>query len=198
MDGFALTRHVRGSQAEWRSVPIVALTANAMAGEAEKCLAAGMNDYLAKPVEMRQLRDCLERWLAACAVGSQGEAADSAHVPPASVATDDILDLKFFTDCVGADEKAIARNLEIFVESLDADVKALSAAIDRGDVHAAGLIAHRIKGAARFVGGSRVARSSEAVEEAAEIVDWAGIRRGWTDLAATSIELRDAIMRRAR
>ena len=65
MDCFALTRHIRregGEQKAPRHLPIVALTANAMDGEAERCLEAGMDDYLSKPVEMTKLRVALERW----------------------------------------------------------------------------------------------------------------------------------------
>jgi PAS domain S-box-containing protein len=63
MDGFEATRQIlqRGDAAA--AIPIVALTANAMIGDREKCLAAGMNDYLAKPVSLEQLADVMARWL---------------------------------------------------------------------------------------------------------------------------------------
>ncbi|MCX6956313.1 MAG: ATP-binding protein [Verrucomicrobia bacterium] len=62
MDGFEATRQIRAKLAG-RPLPIIALTANAMAGDREACTAAGMDDFLAKPIRQEELRACLERWL---------------------------------------------------------------------------------------------------------------------------------------
>jgi signal transduction histidine kinase/CheY-like chemotaxis protein len=62
MDGFEATRRIR-AKLGGRRLPIIALTANAMAGDREACLAAGMDDFLAKPVRTDELRSCLEKWL---------------------------------------------------------------------------------------------------------------------------------------
>lgn len=63
-DGFAATASIRGHpDAQHAAVPIVAVTANALAGEMKKCLQAGMNDYLSKPVTLGELRTCLSRYL---------------------------------------------------------------------------------------------------------------------------------------
>jgi signal transduction histidine kinase/CheY-like chemotaxis protein len=64
MDGFAATRLIR-EQLAGRPLPIIALTANAMTVDRERCLAAGMSDFIAKPVRQDELRACLERWLPA-------------------------------------------------------------------------------------------------------------------------------------
>jgi CheY-like chemotaxis protein len=64
MDGFEATKRIRGSaDAAVRSIPIVALTANAMEGDRKKCLDAGMNDYLSKPLKKDPLREVLQKWL---------------------------------------------------------------------------------------------------------------------------------------
>ncbi len=63
MDGFEATRQIR-QRLRGRALPIIALTANAMAGDRDECLAAGMNDFIAKPVRQEELHACLERWLA--------------------------------------------------------------------------------------------------------------------------------------
>ena len=65
MDGYELARTMRKieSATGLKRTPIIACTANAMAGEAEACLAAGMNDYLSKPVQLRALMEKLDHWL---------------------------------------------------------------------------------------------------------------------------------------
>jgi len=65
LDGYEATRRIRERRTGTRNpdLPIIAITAGAMGGDRDKCLQAGMNDYLAKPVEPRQLADILEKWL---------------------------------------------------------------------------------------------------------------------------------------
>jgi CheY-like chemotaxis protein len=64
MDGFEATRLIRGLEAQMeRKVPIIAMTANAMNGDREACLDAGMNDYLAKPIRAEELRNILQQWI---------------------------------------------------------------------------------------------------------------------------------------
>jgi CheY-like chemotaxis protein len=62
MDGFEATRKIRRCQGERGRVPIIAVTANSMEGDKDRCLQAGMDDYIAKPIQVERLREILERW----------------------------------------------------------------------------------------------------------------------------------------
>src|SRR6185312_591299 len=86
MDGYELTRRLRAIEGERRAdhqrTPVVAVTANAMKGEEERCLAAGMDAYLVKPVNIDALRAMLVRWLAIdeAAEYAKGDAASSGAI----------------------------------------------------------------------------------------------------------------------
>jgi signal transduction histidine kinase/ActR/RegA family two-component response regulator len=62
MDGYEATTAIRSSGRDWAAIPILAVTANALAGEREKCLGVGMNDYMAKPINKEKLAAMIERW----------------------------------------------------------------------------------------------------------------------------------------
>jgi CheY-like chemotaxis protein len=63
MDGFEATKAIRSAESGFAGIPIIALTANALNGEKERCLAAGMDDYLAKPIKAEALGQKLEVWM---------------------------------------------------------------------------------------------------------------------------------------
>jgi CheY-like chemotaxis protein len=63
MDGYSATREIRRMETDARHVPIVAMTAEALAGCREQCLAAGMDDYIAKPIKGKMLFEALQKWV---------------------------------------------------------------------------------------------------------------------------------------
>ncbi len=89
MDGFVATRRIRAAEQEDARIPIIAMTAHANPGDRERCLDAGMDDYVTKPVEPRALAEVLERWLEGGDADGDGELSDDAedvqaHGPPAA------------------------------------------------------------------------------------------------------------------
>jgi CheY-like chemotaxis protein len=171
MDGLQATRELRqpGSGVLDPAVPVVALTANAFAEDRARSFAAGMNDFLTKPVDPRRLLDTLAKWVRPPAATSP-EAAHDAQ-PQAAAAAD--LDAMPVLDRAGLFERAMddaqlaADLLEAFLHEYPAMRESLRAAIGGHDVIAAMNLAHTIKGAAGNVGALRVALSAARLEQQA-------------------------------
>jgi len=152
MDGFEATAQIRrreGQAAASRRVPIIAMTANAMYGDKELCLEAGMDDYLSKPVDPAELAALLERWLPR---GEKDvEEADAAPVAatPAQAAPDaGAFDPEAFL-ARAMDDRDLARLLVgVFRQDIPVQAGILAAAVAQHDVKLAEQQAHRIKGAA--------------------------------------------------
>ena len=158
MDGFELTRALRDAEkAGGMRIPIVALTANALQGEADKCLAAGMDDYIAKPASLAQLSSVLRKWTAGVASPAPAKAAEPRDLP---IFDREILD-ELFEDSMEERQNL----LDLFARTVERALGELPAALDR-DREQAGGLAHSIKGAARSAGAARVGAAAEALEGA--------------------------------
>ncbi|MBN9061359.1 MAG: PAS-domain containing protein [Rhizobiales bacterium] len=171
LDGFGLTAAIRAAEeGDARRTPIVALTANALAGESERCLAAGMDDYLAKPVPLEKLRATIERWLEPGAPAPRAPAREPQDRPEPA------LDRSVLADLFGDDDATIDRLIGSFVETTRAALADIDQAFDRGDAPSISDIAHRMKGSARMVGARKLAEVAEEIEKAAKAGDVAAAR----------------------
>jgi signal transduction histidine kinase/CHASE3 domain sensor protein/DNA-binding response OmpR family regulator len=168
MDGYALARHIR--ECEQRNghsrVPIIACTANALGGEAEKCFAAGMDDYLAKPIDLASLARKLGQWL---------PLSEPAEPTPPATPADAVLKREVLAEISGDDVDAERELLTRFQLHNAEDARMLMQAVERRDARAAMQASHRIKGASRTVGAMRLAGVSETIEHAARTEDWEAI-----------------------
>jgi CheY-like chemotaxis protein len=122
-------------------LPIVALTAHAMKGDAERCLAAGMDAYLAKPLHPRELDATLARVLDPRPAGSVEPA------PPSTAQARDVVDVPRLLERVGGDRKALADLVHVFREDWSRQRARLADAVGAGDAQALRAAAHALKGA---------------------------------------------------
>jgi len=137
LDGLAATRQIRTREhTSGHHVPIVALTANAMKGDRERCLEAGMDDYLSKPIWRDQLEATLARHLAV----------------PAQLQEPEMIDRKRLADLFDDDEEAMRRMLELFVISIRPVLEAWQQAVREQDFEAALALQHRLAGASSNLG----------------------------------------------
>ena len=179
IDGYELTRRIRTIEAQSGAprTPLVAVTANVMKGEEQRCLTIGMDAYLGKPISIDRLQVTLERWLSIRAEPAHGVAADA---PVSS----DVLDRSILRDWLGDDAAAVRSLLQKFrAGAIDADLQ-LGEASRHGDLAALTAAAHKLKGAAAAVGAIGVGQRASAVEAAAKAGDWSRCRQELGPLAA--------------
>jgi signal transduction histidine kinase/CheY-like chemotaxis protein/HPt (histidine-containing phosphotransfer) domain-containing protein len=192
LDGYELARAIRDEEArDGRArTPIVALTASALKGEAERCLAAGMDDYLAKPVGIPVLTATLRRWLPH--IGGGDAPSPDAAIPAAlpQLEQPPPLDVVALEALIGADPVLARTVLDDFLGSTVQDLDALNGARIAGDLVALTRQAHKIKGASRLVGALELAETAGQLEAAARAGEWPAVLPLAADLATAAERLR--------
>ncbi|MGH7321208.1 MAG: response regulator [Candidatus Rokuibacteriota bacterium] len=170
MDGYAATAEIRRREGPVRRVPIVAMTAHALAGAREKCLAAGMDDYISKPVEVPAIETVLRRWVRPGPSTSAASLVEAS--PPASPEAPAGLDPERLAQLrailvTGGGASVFAAVVEAFVTDTAERLGALRQAVSRGDTQAAQQIAHTLRGSCANLGASRMAEVAQALERMA-------------------------------
>jgi PAS domain S-box-containing protein len=162
LDGYTLAATLRSDEASSGAArrPIVALTANALKGEATRARQAGMDDYLTKPVPLKQLAATLERWLPVTAAPWGDETS-----PSADVAAQPAVDLDVLRTMVGDDPQTMQELLVEYLRSARDQVAELRLAWRAGDHRHAGAIAHKLKSASRAVGAVELGDLCAALEK---------------------------------
>jgi signal transduction histidine kinase/DNA-binding response OmpR family regulator len=175
LNGYELATRIREAErqaGDGRRIPIVALTANAMPGERDRCLAAGMDDYLSKPVTLRQIADMLERWSAQGQARRALETPVIAKAPPPAAGPALLdLDLDHVRATFGVVDSGTAGLLEYFLETTKPLFDTIATALATGDMEGARSAAHAAAGAARTAGAVRLAVACSALEVAAAAGD---------------------------
>lgn len=175
MDGIEATHQIRRNETEKKTrVPILAMTANAMQGDRERCLAAGMDDYLSKPIDATQLKAMIEKWM------PDGTPRDirSDRVQETganAVATKDLpIQLNRLKEFFGDDDAAIEELLQVFAHSLHQLREKIALAMQQKDTSMLAL-AHELKGSAGNMGATRLAEAASTLEKLARSEDWQAI-----------------------
>ena len=193
MDGFETTRRIRAGEAgpEHLDVPIIALTANAIKGDREHCLAAGMNDYISKPFNSKKLAELLGLWGGeappADHIGNANPAATNGSTDPATEPR--VFDRTDFFRRTMEDEALAKRVAQGFLTQLGTQMSAVRQTIAGGDCAAVAGLAHQLKGAAGTVGGEALRRKAGDLEWLAQSGDTHQLERLLPQLEAESARL---------
>ncbi len=171
MDGYTAARQIRAGAVPGLNprIPVIALTAYAMPRDRQKCLEAGMDDYVTKPVRAEQLQQAIERCGLAVAPGTS--------VTSAPAVSDDVLQaaqIEMLRELPGRKHPTLLQELiELFFEETPATLVTLRGMSDRREQSATAKLAHRLAGSSADLGGGRMRQAALAVEVAAGLDEWA-------------------------
>ena len=186
MDGLEATRRIRAQEKELANTPnpkttaiiIIAMTANAMTGDREKCIKAGMDDYLAKPVRPEAVQAALERWgpqaknppLRATPPAGRPEANVVLEVPaappppPPKEKEEPPVDFERLAELAGGDEAGIRELTELYLTQTTEQLLSLKAAVQAGAVQEVERIAHKSAGASATCGMNSIVPALRELE----------------------------------
>ena len=184
MDGLEATRRIRALQAEGerKCIPIIALTANTMPGDLEKCLAIGMDDYVSKPFDRRKIWAVLEKWLgarvSATRPGSDAQTDRPAEMGAAPQAYPEVrrrdgeaIDQRALDEiralAVGEDAGILEELISLYLEDAPPLISAIAKALENGDCEKTRAAAHRLKSNSANLGAIHVSQLCAQLEASA-------------------------------
>ena len=180
MNGLEATKTIRALETKTGShVRIVAMTAHAMKGDREKCLAAGMDGYLAKPIDRNALIAIVEQ---SALFGVSERMASK-------------LELSAMRTRLGDDDELMHEIMQLFLDDYSGRLSDIEEAIRGGDAETVRIAAHTLKGAVAQLSAGSVAACASTLEQAAAaaVIDWDLVRSGWERLQGEVNDLAEAI-----
>jgi CheY-like chemotaxis protein len=159
MDGFELTESIRATESDDMHLPIIAITANAMQGEAQRCRERGMDDYLSKPLRLTELGKMLAKWMPNAVTAEPQHATLSPKQD-----TLPVWDPGTLNELVGDNPAMHRRLLERFLVNAHGQVADMDVAAAAADTQGAAGVAHTLKSAARSVGALALGELCQAIE----------------------------------
>ena len=177
MDGYAATAAIRElERSSGKHVPIIAMTAYALKGDREKCLAAGMDDYLSKPARLAEIEEAIHR----VTVKGNGQVS---VLPDPTIPASAAWDRAAALDRLGGDESLLNELIEVFFNDYPVLAARLTEALARGDIASLRESAHTLKGSLGVLGLEETAGLAQAIESASQVED-----------ATTAVSLIDRFM----
>lgn len=187
MDGMEATRHIRnGETMAAKDIPIVALTAHALAGDREKYLRSGLDGYVSKPINPDSLQTELERFLIISENIQQAEEQVFSRTPlPSTDSTAEntqIFDRNSFHERLMGDQDLIQEVVDGFLNDMPRQLETLQDLLDHEQWVSAGNQAHKIKGAAANISAARMRRIASTMATAGKAEDGEAMRQMWSQL----------------
>jgi len=173
MDGYEATEAIRKGAAgtEYNELTIIAMTANAMKGDREKCISSGMNDYLSKPIDTYALENMLQHYLTHAARNAEDN--NQASQEPAPAPIDNIWDKPGALKRVRNREDRLLKLVQMFTADMPERMERLIQALSCEDSETAGQLAHTIKGVAGNLSAEQLAQQCKTIEQACRQKDFA-------------------------
>ncbi len=183
MDGYEATRSIRAGKAPNPQIPIIAMTANAMKGDKEKCLSAGMSGYLSKPIDPEKLWSLLDEWLR-LTTATPDDSNDEPTPEDIDAMSDDdnVWDESGFMNRIMNNEKIAARLIDLFKTDTPKTIEELEQAISQDKTEEAGLLAHKLKGSVSNLGGIELADLAQKIEHAGKNDDLDEVKELWPNV----------------
>ncbi|MEO8199381.1 MAG: response regulator [Gemmatimonadota bacterium] len=174
MDGYQATAAIRSQETTDQHVPIIAMTANAMQGDREKCLNAGMDDYLTKPIESPKLYAALRRYISPETGEGSEDFLETVTVTSGLPESggDQAINLAQLRSIVGDSEEKTRRMLRLYITSTEPTLNRLGAALDGRNSEQVAREAHKLKGASSSIGAERMAGLAASAEKLGKAGTW--------------------------
>lgn len=160
LDGYDATRQIRSSDTGFARVPVIAMTARAMRGDREKCIEAGMDDYVSKPIKAEDLARMLERWSGHRRMGEMGAGGGNGDRAAGSFDQDAMDQLKAY-DPSGS---LVAELCRLFLRDTPQRLDDIASAVEANDAARTGFTAHALKSTCWILGARRLGNLAKELE----------------------------------
>lgn len=167
MDGYEATKRIRALEGKKGNIPIVAVTANAMSDDRDRCVESGMDDYITKPISRRALQGILDRWLPASEIAGAENTARKTVVK-AEPARESDWDRSLLMELLDGDVSVVDEVIRGYLSETPRKISSVSEAIASEDWRSVSIYSHAIKGSSNTVGAKGLASLALSMERSAE------------------------------